>query len=99
MRRPFRFHRRKARQRNETKANYYKGPSRRSKPKFVRQKWARRKDLDNTEKPAQVGVALVRGGVGERGVTEDTLAHTGRQGTWGSFSTNEDPGAPGWLSG
>lgn len=37
---------------------------------------ARSKELNDTEKAKQAGVALVCGGEAERGVTEDTVAPT-----------------------
>lgn len=75
----FRFHRRETRQRNGTKESYCKVPQE-VQASICVVKMARSKDLNNTEKAKEAGVALVCGGAAERGVTEDTMAHTGRLG-------------------
>lgn len=71
----FRFHRRKTRQRNGTKESYCKVPQEVQASIHV-VKMARSKELNDTEKAKQAGVALVCGGEAERGVTEDTVAPT-----------------------
>lgn len=47
--------------------------------------------MNNSDKAGQTAMALVCGREGEKGATEDKVAHIGRQGKWGwgrTFSTS-----------